>query len=50
MMKRLGLLAAAIIISLLLAFGGSYLMVVSQNPSSNVQGSLTDYGPVQPAP
>jgi hypothetical protein len=44
-MNRALMLGVAVIIALLLAFGGSYLVVVSQNPASSVS-SGTQYGSV----
>jgi hypothetical protein len=45
--RRLLLLIVAALLALGIAFTGSYLVVVSQNPASNVSGAPTDYGPVQ---
>jgi hypothetical protein len=41
--QRLG----AALLALGIAFTGSYLVVVSQNPASSVSGSPTDYGPIK---
>jgi hypothetical protein len=44
MLNRLWLLIIAVLISLGLAVGSSWLLVMSQNPAS-VEEPLTDYGP-----
>ena len=45
--RRLLLLIIAALLALGIAFTGSYLVVVSQNPASSVSGSPTDYGPIK---
>jgi hypothetical protein len=45
--RRLWLLIVAALLALGIAFMGSYLVVVSQNPANNVSGQPTDYGPIQ---
>ncbi len=41
-------LLLAIILALLISVGGSYLIVASQNPSSNVKGPAFVYGSASP--
>jgi hypothetical protein len=45
--RRLLLLIVAALLALGIAFLGSYLVVVSQNPANDVSGPPTDYGPIQ---
>jgi hypothetical protein len=45
---RLWLLVLAVAVSLALAFGGSYAVVVSQNGASQVKGAATSYGNTSP--
>lgn len=41
-------LLVAILLALLISIGGSYLIVVSQNPSTSVKGPAFVYGSVAP--
>jgi hypothetical protein len=45
MTRRFWLLLVAVVISFLLAWGVSYLAVVSQNGAAEVTQPATDYGP-----
>jgi hypothetical protein len=45
---RLWVLVLAVAVSLALAFGGSYAVVVSQNGASQVKGPATSYGNTSP--
>jgi hypothetical protein len=48
-MSRVRALVVLVIAALLIAWGGAYLAVVSQNPSGQPAGAATNYGPT-PAP
>ena len=41
-------LLLAVLLALLISVGGSYLIVVSQNPSTSVKGPAFVYGSVSP--
>ena len=44
-MNRIRALILLAVAALLLAWGGAYLAVVSQNPSGQPAGAATNYGP-----
>lgn len=46
MRRRLMMLILAAFIALGIAFLGSYVIVVSENPAGAVSGQPTDYGPI----
>jgi hypothetical protein len=50
-MSNLRVLVVTVILSLLLAVGASFAVVVSQNSAAQVRGPSTNYGPAaQPSP